>query len=85
MQFQLLSCSGHSDEQIRIIINDAVAPLDGIQGCGKNELGMCDVGKFVEAQKKIIGNTDWEWICEGEWDVPEGWETVTGDAPGVRW
>ena len=39
----------------------------------------------ADAQKKIIGNTDWEWICEGEWDVPEGWETTTGDAPGVRW
>ncbi|VDC02885.1 unnamed protein product [Peniophora sp. CBMAI 1063] len=87
MQFQLLSCSDRpaDGELIRIIINDAVAPLDGIEGCGEDALGMCSVGKFVEAQRKIIAKTDWEWACEGEWEVPEGWESVTGDAPGVRW
>ena len=85
MQFQLLSCVEHEDEQIRIIINDAIAPLDGIEGCGKNDLGMCSVPKFVEAQKKIIANTDWEYACEGEWDIPEGWYTTTGDPPGVTW
>lgn len=85
MQFQLLSCDEREDEQIRIIINDAVAPLDGIEGCGKDALGLCAVPKFVDAQKKIIANTDWEYACEAEWDIPEGWYTTTGDPPGVAW
>ncbi|KIL68527.1 hypothetical protein M378DRAFT_158328 [Amanita muscaria Koide BX008] len=83
IQFQLLECSALPDPQIRIIINDGVAPLTGIKGCPEQRDGMCPVSRFVEAQKEIIARTDWTYDCHGNWTVPEGpeWETVTGDAP----
>ncbi|KAL0571706.1 hypothetical protein V5O48_010246 [Marasmius crinis-equi] len=86
VQFQLLSCTSEPDPQIRVIINDGVVPLDGIEGCPKGKeggMGMCPVETFVRAQKKLLDGVDWDWACHGEWDLPEGtgWETVTGDPP----
>ena len=79
----VLECTSLPGPQIRIIINDAVAPLTGIRGCPKQKDGMCPVDTFVAAQKEIIRNTDWEYDCYGNWTVPSGteWETITGDAP----
>jgi hypothetical protein len=88
MQFQLLSCDGRPDEQIRIIINDAIAPLTGIEGCEEDTYGLCPVPTFITAQKKVIEHTDWSYACDGEWDVPSGhdeWQTTTGDPPGASW
>ncbi|EGO00975.1 hypothetical protein SERLA73DRAFT_178983 [Serpula lacrymans var. lacrymans S7.3] len=83
IQFQLLSCTSEPDPQIRIIINDGVAPLTGIKGCPEQRDGMCSVNAFVEGQKEIIRTTDWIHDCHGDWAVPAGplWETTTGDAP----
>jgi hypothetical protein len=69
--------------QIRVIINDAVAPLTGVRGCPAQRDGMCPVATFVAAQKETIRDTDWEWECYGDWTVPPGtaWETVTGQPP----
>ena len=79
----VLECTSLPGPQIRIIINDAVAPLTGIRGCHKHKDGMCSVETFVAAQKEIIRNTDWEYDCYGNWTVPPGtdWETITGDTP----
>ena len=77
----MLSCESHVDPQIRIIINDGVTPLTGIKGCPDQKDGMCDVETFVKAQKEIIGKTDWRYDCHGDWEVPEGWETVSGESP----
>ncbi|KIO21315.1 hypothetical protein M407DRAFT_218939 [Tulasnella calospora MUT 4182] len=83
MQFQLLSCDSTPGDQIRIIINDGVTPLTGIEGCPQNKHGLCPVDTFVRSQKKIIAETDWEWGCCGDWDVlpGTGWNTTTGDVP----
>ncbi|KAI0736900.1 phosphoglycerate mutase-like protein [Fomitopsis betulina] len=83
IQFQLLSCSSIPDPQIRVIINDGVVPLTGIRGCPDQEHGMCPVATFVTAQKEIIQETDWEWGCHGDWQVPPGsaWNTTTGSPP----
>ncbi|KAH9079225.1 phosphoglycerate mutase-like protein [Lactarius deliciosus] len=83
VQFQLLSCPSRESEQIRIIVNDAVAPLTGIEGCPEDADGMCPIATFVAAQKKIIAKTDWAWACHGDWEVPAGheWNTTTGDVP----
>jgi len=83
VQFQLLSCPLRESEQIRVVINDAVAPLTGIEGCPEDADGLCPIPAFVAAQKKIIANTDWDWVCHGDWEVPAGneWNTTTGDAP----
>ena len=80
---KVLSCSSEPKPQIRIIINDGVAPLTGIEGCPKQKDGMCPVETFVRAQSRIVETTDWEWGCYGNWTVPAGkeWETVSGDYP----
>ncbi|PCH38306.1 phosphoglycerate mutase-like protein [Wolfiporia cocos MD-104 SS10] len=83
IQFQLLSCSSVADPQIRIIINDGVVPLTGIKGCPEQKDGMCPLATFVGAQKEIIQETDWEYVCHGDWEVPAGpaWNTTTGSPP----
>ncbi|KAJ7130984.1 phosphoglycerate mutase-like protein [Mycena filopes] len=81
VQFQLLECTSQPGPQIRIIVNDGVVPLRGIEGCPEQKDGMCAVETFVGAEKKIIGETDWAWECHGEWGIPEGWETTTGQPP----
>ncbi|ESK88274.1 acid phosphatase [Moniliophthora roreri MCA 2997] len=84
-QFQLLSCTSRDGPQIRIIINDGVAPLTGIEGCPKDKDGMCPVDTFIKAQKKMLDKVDWDWTCYGNWTDKIGqgpeWETVTGDPP----
>ncbi|KAJ7887620.1 phosphoglycerate mutase-like protein [Mycena olivaceomarginata] len=81
VHFQLLSCTSLPGPQIRVIVNDGVVPLTGLAGCGAQKDGMCSVEAFVEAQRENIGKTDWEWACHGDWDVPEEWETTTGEPP----
>lgn len=80
----VLECTSLPGPQIRIIVNDGVVPLTGIEGCGAQKDGMCAVETFVGAMRKIIAGTDWEWDCHGDWEIPEGWETVTGEPPRRR-
>jgi len=83
VQFQLLSCSSIPDPQIRIVINDGVTPLTSLKGCPEQKDGMCSLSTFIEAQREMSKNTDWEWGCHGDWDVPPGneWNTTTGYPP----
>ncbi|KAF5386547.1 hypothetical protein D9757_005881 [Collybiopsis confluens] len=88
VQIQVLECSSSSlasEEQIRIIINDAPVPLTGIRGCPKQKDGMCPLKTFVKAQREILEETSWEWGCFGDYEGLLGkgpkWESVTGDAP----
>ncbi|THU80110.1 phosphoglycerate mutase-like protein [Dendrothele bispora CBS 962.96] len=83
LQFQILECTSTPGQQIRIIINDGVAPLTGIEGCPEQKDGMCPVDAFVKSQKKLMENLDWEYDCYTEFDIPDGpgWETTTGDSP----
>ncbi|KAJ7211760.1 phosphoglycerate mutase-like protein [Mycena pura] len=81
VQFQLLECTSVPGPQIRVIVNDGVVPLTGVAGCGAQRDGMCALGAFVAAQKTIIGATDWAYACHGDWTIPDGWETTTGEPP----
>ncbi|KAG8708027.1 hypothetical protein FRC08_000153, partial [Ceratobasidium sp. 394] len=83
MQIQLLSCATHSEPQLRVIINDGVVPLDGLQGCPTDKNGMCAVGTFAAAQRETIKQADFEWTCRGDWNIPPGpeWNTTTGVPP----
>lgn len=83
IQFQLLECTSVPGEQIRIIINDGVTPLTGIRGCPEQKDGMCPVDTFVKAQQELLEETDWNYDCDGNWNVPEGdkWTTTNGSPP----
>lgn len=82
-RLSVLSCSATPEKQIRILLNDAVTPLTGIKGCPEQKDGMCPLSTFVLSQQQLALETDWEWGCHGNWEVPEGpkWTTTTGDPP----
>jgi len=44
---------------------------------------MCPVETFVKAHKETIGDSDWNWECHGDWEIPPGtdWVTTTGTPP----
>lgn len=77
------SSATSSPTQIRLIVNDGVMSLTGIEGCPEQKDGMCPVETFIASQKKLLEATDWDWTCHGNWSVPEGdaWRTLTGDPP----
>ena len=80
----VLSCDWTPEPQLRIIINDGVAPLASVRGCPDDyQYGMCPVSTFVAAQTETVGKTDWQWACLGDWEVPPGyeWNTTTGEPP----
>jgi hypothetical protein len=81
VQFQLLSCSTEHDPQIRVIVNDGVAPLSNLKGCGDHPDGMCSIHAFVDAQRENIRSTDWDFVCNADWIIPDGWVTTTGYPP----
>ncbi|KAH9940025.1 phytase [Epithele typhae] len=87
LQFQLLSCASKPDPQIRVVINDGVAPLSSVRGCADDgATGMCALPAFVAAQRETVARTDWAWACLGEWEVApgHGWNTTTGEPPARR-
>lgn len=85
----VLECPAFSSSQrIRVILNDGVVSLTGIEGCPTQKDGLCAVDTFVSAQKKLVSaqkklveGADWGWTCHGNWTVSEGdaWRTTTGD------
>ncbi|KAG1849295.1 phosphoglycerate mutase-like protein [Suillus subalutaceus] len=81
VQFQLLSCSTEHDPQIRVIVNDGVTPLANLKGCRDHPDGMCSIHAFIDAQKENIRSTDWDFVCNADWTIPDGWETTTGYPP----
>ena len=68
---QTISCEG--SEEIpknvynRIVINDAVHPLDGINQCKKNKFGLCEQSQFIEGLEEIIDNIDFANDCYGDY------------------
>jgi hypothetical protein len=85
--FPVLECSdpalASSGTQIRVILNDGVVAMTGVEGCPEQKDGMCPLDTFITAQKKLVETSDWDWTCHGNWTVPEGdaWHTTTGDPP----
>jgi hypothetical protein len=64
-----------------VIVNDGVAPLTNLKGCRDHPDGMCSIHAFVDAQKENIRGTDWDFVCNADWMIPDGWETITGYPP----
>jgi hypothetical protein len=62
------------DPQIRVIVNDGVVPLDNLEGCPENPHGMWSIQAFVDVQRENIRSTDWDFVCDADWSVPDGWK-----------
>ncbi|KAL5639856.1 hypothetical protein ACGC1H_006434 [Rhizoctonia solani] len=84
MQVQLLSCASRPEPQIRLIINDGVTPLTTIRGCPEDKDGMCPLNTFVDAQKETIRTASFDWACNGDWEIEEGWSTTRGMPPAKK-
>ena len=78
-----LSLPSPSTTYVRVILNDAVVALTGVSGCPEQADGLCPADVFVDAQRRLIAGSDWDWTCHGNWTVPKGdaWRTFTGDPP----
>ncbi|GFZ52138.1 hypothetical protein JCM24511_09911 [Saitozyma sp. JCM 24511] len=71
LQLQVLKCSSSgisakTDRQVRLILNDAAVPLTGIDGCPKDEDGLCPFEAFVRGMKEIIAGVDFATDCVRE-------------------
>ncbi|KAI9620352.1 hypothetical protein KEM48_008175 [Puccinia striiformis f. sp. tritici PST-130] len=68
---QVLSCpiapgSSSTSKSIRFILNDAVIPLDGLQGCEPNlNTGQCDLDNFITGLETRLSEIDYQQTCFG--------------------
>ncbi|KAF8998408.1 histidine phosphatase superfamily [Cyathus striatus] len=79
---QVLSCpASGTPTHIRWILNDAVLPLTGIEGCKSNKDGMCELPTFIKAMEQRIEEVDFEFDCFGNYTIPSPDEIVDGQFP----
>lgn len=66
---------------IRWLLNDAVVPLTGINGCKEDANGLCAIETFISAMQTRIGEVDFDFDCFGNYSVPVPDLIVDGRAP----
>ncbi|PLW18002.1 hypothetical protein PCANC_07182 [Puccinia coronata f. sp. avenae] len=68
---QVMTCptapgSSSSSKSIRFILNDAVVPVDGLQGCEpNNSTGLCDLDDFISGLESRLAEIDYQDTCFG--------------------
>lgn len=60
--------SAESQRYVRIILNDAPVPLTGINGCKRNDDGLCSLDSFVSSMHTLIGEVDFYKACHTDYD-----------------
>ncbi|TFY79218.1 hypothetical protein EWM64_g4792 [Hericium alpestre] len=79
---QVMSCSGSEEpSHIRFLLNDAVVPLAGLEGCRKNKNGFCKLDDFITGIQKRIDEIDYTWDCFGNYTIPDPNTIIDGRAP----
>lgn len=66
---QTLSCG--DTEYARVVLNDAVQPLDGLGACAGDEqsaLGLCSMDIFIKALRQTNEEVDYAFDCFGDFD-----------------
>ncbi|TIA87770.1 hypothetical protein E3P99_02972 [Wallemia hederae] len=66
---QSLDCSGAG--YVRVVLNDAVQPLDGLGECGQSDLadeGACNFDTFVHALHQVSNEVDFTHDCFGDFN-----------------
>lgn len=69
LQAQIISCPSPSspstpaEKSIRWFLNDALVPLDHIEGCTKNAVGSCELETYVARLSKRLTSIDWAYDC----------------------
>lgn len=79
MVAQVLSCpASDSPTHIRFVLNDAVLPLDGIQGCDTGDKdGKCELDTFVSGMQARIAEIDYQFDCYANYTVPADPNAIT--------
>ncbi|KAH7890476.1 histidine phosphatase superfamily [Phlebopus sp. FC_14] len=79
---QVLSCpaSGESTH-IRFILNDAVLPMTGINGCEDDSNGLCSLPSFVSAMHRRIAEIDFAFDCFANYTMPDPDHITDGRYP----
>ncbi|KAG0144274.1 hypothetical protein CROQUDRAFT_660242 [Cronartium quercuum f. sp. fusiforme G11] len=68
---QVLSCpvNGTSQNFVRIILNDAVVPLNGLGNCGSDQKwGLCRIENFISSLKIRVNEIDFKKACFGKYN-----------------
>lgn len=63
------------------MLNDAVLPLTGINGCKPNENGLCELSTFIAGMKQRIQEVDFAFDCFGNYTIPIPDLIVDGQYP----
>lgn len=80
---QVMSCPAASatPTHIRWLLNDAVLPMTGIQGCKADKNGLCPLDTFITAMKARIAETDYNFDCLANYTIPSPDLIIDGRAP----
>nr|ADW23572.1 acid phosphatase [uncultured organism] len=79
---QVLSCpTSDVSTHIRWVLNDAVLPLTGIEGCKENKDGLCELDVFIKGLQKRIEEVDFVHDCTANYTVPVPDNIVDGQYP----
>ncbi|EIM82959.1 phosphoglycerate mutase-like protein [Stereum hirsutum FP-91666 SS1] len=79
---QVLSCpASDTPTHIRFVLNDAVLPLTGIQGCTADKNGLCEIDKFISGLQARIEEVDYQFDCFANYTVPVPDDITDGRFP----
>jgi hypothetical protein len=56
---QRMNCGGI--DKIRFILNDAIVPSTGLNGCKPDPQGFCDADTVIAALQQRVDEIDWDW------------------------
>lgn len=78
----MLSCPASDvSTHIRWVLNDAVLPLTGIEGCKEDKDGLCELDVFIKGLQKRIEEVDFVHDCTANYSVPVPDNIVDGQYP----
>lgn len=85
---QVMSCPSDSSEAssdtqqfIRWLLNDAVIPLTGINGCPQDENGLCSLPVFIESMQSRITEVDYAQDCNGNYTFDVWTDSIVDGRP----
>jgi len=79
---QVLSCPASTNPtHIRWILNDAVIPLTGINGCKSDENGLCEISAFISGMQQRLEEIDFNFDCFANYTIPNPDDITDGRYP----
>ncbi|KAI9507913.1 phosphoglycerate mutase-like protein [Russula earlei] len=66
---------------VRWILNDAVVPLTGVEGCPSNRDGLCDLPTYVDGTQRRIAEVDYRFDCFSSYSIPVPDDILDGRFP----